>query len=99
MRFSLTLAASACLLALSNAATIGLSGSVSRYYTTNDLYCHDIPTMEHPRLQSMLSGAPGLRVMFYSDSSCKNFVLGHSDTGGQWRFIPFTVSSYRLMAL
>ncbi|KAJ2337355.1 hypothetical protein GGI00_000296 [Coemansia sp. RSA 2681] len=98
MRFSLTLAASACLLALSNATTIGFSGSSSKYYTTNDYYCHNISTMDHARLQVLVSGGPAEAAMFYSGSNCKNYVKTAYDIGGPWQSITGPIRSYRLVA-
>ncbi|KAJ2461590.1 hypothetical protein GGF42_000095 [Coemansia sp. RSA 2424] len=98
MRFSLTLAASACLLALSNATTIGISGSTSNYYTTNDYYCHNVSTMDHPMLQVLVSGGPAIGAKFYSGSNCQSYIKTVYDIGGPWQFITGPIRSYRLVA-
>ncbi|KAJ2631788.1 hypothetical protein GGF44_003899 [Coemansia sp. RSA 1694] len=93
MRFSLTLAATSCLLALSSATTVGISGNTQVVYNVNDGYCHNVPTMDSPRLQVLVIGTP---VTFYSGSNCQNSIRTAFEKYNQWQFITGPIRSYRV---
>ncbi|KAJ1925722.1 hypothetical protein GGI03_001697 [Coemansia sp. RSA 2337] len=93
MRLSLSLTATACLLAISSATTINISGNTQEQYKSYDSSCHNVGTWDSSRLQVMIIGTP---VNFYHGSNCNNGFKTVYDRGGQWQFIESPIRSYRV---
>ncbi|KAJ2077718.1 hypothetical protein GGI16_008067, partial [Coemansia sp. S142-1] len=90
MRLSLSLTATACLLAISSATTINISGNTQEQYKSYDSSCHNVGTWDSSRLQVMIIGTP---VNFYHGSNCNNGFKTVYDRGGQWQFIESPIRS------
>ncbi|KAJ2880903.1 hypothetical protein IWW38_005876 [Coemansia aciculifera] len=98
MKFSLTLAvaATACLLALSNAATLGVRGRTTQFYSSNDRSCHRVTNDDNSRQVSVqVRGQPGVNL--YSDSDCKREITSVRDNGNNWRPVQGPVKGFRVM--
>ncbi|KAJ1821525.1 hypothetical protein LPJ60_002563 [Coemansia sp. RSA 2675] len=93
MRFTLSIVATACLLALSNATTIAISSDRSEYYSTFDTNCHNIGTWNGANLQAMVKGSP---TNFYAEANCGKGVKTVYDRGGTWARIKGPIRSYRV---
>ncbi|KAJ2683644.1 hypothetical protein IWW39_005384 [Coemansia spiralis] len=91
MRFTLSIVATACLLALSNATIVAISSDRNEYFTTFDTNCHNIGTWNGANLQVMVKGSP---TNFYAEPNCGRGIKAVHDRGGQWVRIDGPVSSY-----
>ncbi|KAJ2891516.1 hypothetical protein IWW38_003584 [Coemansia aciculifera] len=97
MKFSLSLAVTSCLLALSNATFIGIDGNTQVNHNVNDYSCHKTPAIKGSNLQVLVYQGPANSATFYSSSDCKGEGKTYYDRGGQWQHASGTVKSYRLV--
>ncbi|KAJ2909551.1 hypothetical protein GGI21_001770, partial [Coemansia aciculifera] len=95
----LSLAVTSCLLALSNATYIGVSGNTQVNYKISDYDCHNIPTMSDSSngLSVLVYQGPAYAATFYSSSDCKSGGKTFNDIGGPWQRTNGPIKSYRLV--
>ncbi|KAJ2909868.1 hypothetical protein GGI21_001443 [Coemansia aciculifera] len=102
MKLILSLAVTSCLLALSNATMIGISGDApsNLFYNIDDYECHSIPTMNTTPngIQVQVTQGPVYGgAAFYSSSDCSGSGLIVFNNDGPWQYATGPISSFRLV--
>ncbi|KAJ2909171.1 hypothetical protein GGI21_002149, partial [Coemansia aciculifera] len=85
MKLSIFFAVTSCLLALSNATDISISGTTKVNYKVDDYKCHNTPTMEGSKLEVLVTQGPAHAATFYSSPNCKGKGKTYYNHGGKWQ--------------